>query len=85
MQLLVIQRILGLLLMIFSSTLLPPIFIGMYYADGAVKPFVEAFAITLAFGFFLYLPVLNQKKELRLRDGWERWNDHLVVSRRPGD
>ena len=70
MQLLVIQRILGLLLMVFSSTLLPPIFIGMYYADGAVAPFAEAFALTLAFGFLLYLPVHNQKKELRLRDGF---------------
>ncbi len=70
MQLLVIQRILGLLLMIFSSTLLPPVFIGMYYADGAVQPFVEAFVLTLTFGFLLYLPVYNQKKELRLRDGF---------------
>ena len=70
MQLLVIQRVLGLLLMIFSSTLIPPIFIGMYYADGAVNPFVEAFVIILMFGFLLYLPVYNQKKELRLRDGF---------------
>jgi trk system potassium uptake protein TrkH len=70
MQLLVIQRILGLLLMIFSSSLLPPVFIGIYYADGAVEPFVEAFALTLAFGLLLYLPVYNQKKELRLRDGF---------------
>jgi trk system potassium uptake protein TrkH len=70
MQLLVIQRILGLLLMIFSSSLLPPVFIGIYYADGAVEPFVEAFALTLAFGLLLYLPVYKQKKELRLRDGF---------------
>jgi trk system potassium uptake protein TrkH len=70
MQLLVIQRILGLLLIIFSTTLLPPVFIGMYYADGAVKPFIEAFALTLAFGVLLYLPVYNQIKELRLRDGF---------------
>lgn len=70
MQLLVIQRILGLLLMIFSSSLLPPIFIGMYYDDGAVKPFIEAFALTLALGVLLYLPVYNQIKELRLRDGF---------------
>ena len=70
MQLLVIQRILGLLLMIFSSSFLPPVFIGMYYDDGAVMPFIEAFALTLAFGVLLYLPVYNQIKELRLRDGF---------------
>ena len=70
MQLLVIQRILGLLLMIFSSTLLPPVAIGLYYGDGAVAPFLEAFSLTIAFGFLLWLPVRNKKKELRLRDGF---------------
>ena len=70
MQLLVVQRILGLLLMIFSSTLLPPVLIGLYYDDGAITPFMEAFALILTVGFLLYLPVSNQKKELRLRDGF---------------
>jgi trk system potassium uptake protein TrkH len=70
MQLLVIQRILGLLLVIFSSTLLPPIAIELYYQDGSVLPFVEAFILTLVGGIALYLPVRNQKKELRLRDGF---------------
>jgi trk system potassium uptake protein TrkH len=31
---------------------------------------MEAFALILTFGFLLYLPVSNQKKELRLRDGF---------------
>lgn len=70
MQLLVIQRILGLLLIIFSSTLLPPIAIELYYQDGSVLPFVEAFILTLVGGTLLFLPVRNQKKELRLRDGF---------------
>ncbi len=70
MQLLVIQRIFGLLMMVFSSTLLPPIAAGLIYGDGAILPFVEAFMLTLVFGFLLYLPVQNQKKELRLRDGF---------------
>lgn len=70
MQLLVIQRIFGLLMMVFSSTLLPPVAAGLIYGDGAVLPFVEAFVLTLVFGFLLYLPVRDQKKELRLRDGF---------------
>ncbi|MFT4650034.1 MAG: trk system potassium uptake protein TrkH [Polaribacter sp.] len=70
MQLLVIQRILGLLLVIFSSTLLPPIAIELYYQDGSALPFVEAFLLTLICGILLYLPVKKQKKELRLRDGF---------------
>ncbi len=70
MQLLVIQRILGLLLVIFSSTLLPPIAVELYYQDGSALPFVEAFSLTLVGGILLYLPVKNQKKELKLRDGF---------------
>jgi trk system potassium uptake protein TrkH len=70
MQLLVIQRILGLLLVIFSSSFLPPVFVGLYYGDGALEPFIEAFVLTVVFGFLLYLPVRSQKKELRLRDGF---------------
>ena len=70
MQLLVIQRILGLLMMVFSSTLLQPIATGLIYGDGAVLPFVEAFFLTLFVGFLLYLPVRQHKKELRLRDGF---------------
>ncbi len=70
MQFLVIQRVLGLLLIIFSSSLLPPYFIGLYYQDGATEPFIQAFAIILLGGFLLFLPVRNHKKELRLRDGF---------------
>ncbi len=70
MQFLVIQRILGLLMMVFSSTMLPPIVTGLIYEDGAVLPFVEAFFLILIAGFLLYLPVYRHKKELRLRDGF---------------
>ena len=70
MQLLVIQRILGLLLIIFSSALLPPMLVGLYYGDGAVGAFLQAFIIILIAGFMLFLPVRKQRKELRLRDGF---------------
>jgi trk system potassium uptake protein TrkH len=70
MQFLVIQRILGLLMMVFSSTLLPPIVTGLVYEDGAILPFVEAFFLILVAGFLLYWSVRQHKKELRLRDGF---------------
>jgi len=57
-------------MMVFSSTLLPPIVTGLIYKDGAILPFVEAFFATLIAGFLLYLPVIKHKKELRLRDGF---------------
>ncbi len=70
MQLLVILRILGLLIMLFSIGLLPPIAAGLIYQDGAVLPFAEALIMMLVVGFGLYLPVRKHKKELRLRDGF---------------
>ncbi len=70
MQPLVILRILGLLMLLSSSTLLPPIATALIYDDGALLPFVEAFVLTLVTGFLLYLPVRHHRSELRLRDGF---------------
>ena len=70
MQFQVIQRILGLFMIVFSVTLVPPIVAGLIFGDGAVVPFVEAFLLTVLVGLLLYLPVRHQKKELRLRDGF---------------
>ena len=70
MQLLVIQRIVGILLMVFSFTMVPPMIVSIIYADGALPSFFYAFAVTLITGIVLWLPVKNRKKELRLRDGF---------------
>ncbi len=70
MQYLVIQRIMGLLMILFSVTTLPPIAAGLVFGDGAVLPFVEAFFALLVIGFLLYFPVRHHKQELRLRDGF---------------
>jgi trk system potassium uptake protein TrkH len=66
----VVQRILGLLLMMFSVTMLPPILFSLYYNDHSWLPFVEGFAITLVAGFLCWLPVHRSRKDLRLRDGF---------------
>lgn len=70
MQILVIQRILGLLLVIFSSTQIPPMLVSVIYLDGVFEAFFDTFAITLITGIVLWLPVKNRKRELRLRDGF---------------
>ncbi len=70
MQFLVIQRLLGILLMIFSSTLVPPMVVSVIYADGALEPFFWAFAVTLITGIVLWLPVKSRRRDLRLRDGF---------------
>jgi len=66
----VVQRILGLLLMLFSLTMLPPIAFSLFYNDHSWMPFVEGFAITFAAGLLCWLPVHRSKKDLRLRDGF---------------
>jgi trk system potassium uptake protein TrkH len=66
----VVQRILGLLLMMFSLTMLPPILIAMIFKEPAWLPFVEGFGLTLAAGLIIWLPVHRSRKDLRLRDGF---------------
>lgn len=66
----VVQRILGLLLMIFSLTMLPPVVVGLIYRDGNWLTFVEGFALTAVAGLVIWLPVRRVRRELRLRDGF---------------
>ena len=66
----VVQRILGLLLMIFSLTMLPPIAISLVFDDQSWLPFVQGFGLTLLSGFVFWLPVRRFRQDLRLRDGF---------------
>ena len=70
MQLSAVQRILGILLMVFSVTLLPPVLVSWIYADGLAAPFFGAFSITIVCGMVAWLPVRDKRRELRLRDGF---------------
>lgn len=66
----VILRILGILLMVFSLSMLPPVGVSMFYEDGHSFIFVAAFVITLATGFLIWLPVYRVREDLRTRDGF---------------
>jgi trk system potassium uptake protein TrkH len=68
------QRILGIMLMIFSLTMLPPIAVSFIYADGHWQPFLLSSVIVAAAGLLLWLPSRKARRELRLRDGF------LIVS-----
>ena len=70
MRLIIIQKILGLLLSLFSLSLAPPALISLYSGDGALEAFLTALVITLSLGLLLWVPVRNKKQELRLRDGF---------------
>jgi trk system potassium uptake protein TrkH len=70
MNLSMVQRILGLMLMIFSLTMLPPAVVSLAWSDGHSQPFLYAFLIVAAVGAALWLPVRNVARDLRLRDGF---------------
>ncbi|MCB1799633.1 MAG: TrkH family potassium uptake protein [Gammaproteobacteria bacterium] len=70
MSLAAVQRILGLLLTVFSFTLMPPFIVALMARDGAAVAFASAFALTLGVGIISWLPVRKVRRELRLRDGF---------------
>lgn len=70
MRFIIIQKILGILLALFSLSLAPPALIALLVNDGAFHAFITALIITLVSGLLLWLPVRNKKQELRLRDGF---------------
>ena len=70
MNLFIVQRILGILLMLFSITMLPPIGVSLAFDDQNTTPFVDAFIGLLLTGLLVWLPVRKQHRELRLRDGF---------------
>ncbi|MGB5131559.1 MAG: potassium transporter TrkG, partial [Steroidobacteraceae bacterium] len=70
MNLLMVQRILGLMLLMFSLTMLPPVCVSLAYGDGHWQPFLTSFVIVAAAGALLWLPVHRVRRDLRLRDGF---------------
>lgn len=65
-----VLRILGLLLAVFSLTLLPPLVMALVAQDGSAQAFASAFGLTLGVGVLCWLPVRHIRRELRLRDGF---------------
>lgn len=70
MSFLVILRIVGLLLMLFSLTMVPPVVISLIFDDATWDAFVIGLGITFVTGALLYWPARNARRELRTRDGF---------------
>lgn len=70
MQLFVVQRIVGLLLSLFSISMLPPMLVSWWYSDGVLAAFLDAFFLILICGIVLWFPVRRHSRELRLREGF---------------
>ncbi|WP_067218968.1 TrkH family potassium uptake protein [Marinomonas gallaica] len=70
MHIQVILRVIGLLIMIFSLTLLPPIAVSLIYQDGAILAFLYALVINLIGGLVIWFPFRNHRGDLKIRDGF---------------
>lgn len=70
MQILSVLRIVGILIMGFSSVMLVPATVAFIYGDGGGKTFMESFAIFMAIGGSLWWLCHHYKEPLRARDGF---------------
>ncbi len=66
----VIFKILGLLLMLFSTSYILPMLVSLIYDDDKLPVFVYAFLITFSLGALIWIPCARYTEELRARDGF---------------
>ncbi|WP_282110435.1 TrkH family potassium uptake protein [Shewanella algicola] len=70
MQYNTIIRITGLLMGLFSITMLPSALVAILYKDGGGTAFIQAFFVSIFLGFLLWYPNRHQKGDLRTREGF---------------
>jgi trk system potassium uptake protein TrkH len=66
----IIFKIFGLLLMLFSLSLLPPIAIGLYFGTGGIEAFLITMIAFITIGFMSWHPVRHFSTDLKIRDGF---------------
>lgn len=69
-QIVVVQRVVGVLLMLFSTSMLPPVLLCWIYGDSGPEPFFIAFLVTFSTGFVTWWPQRRSQADLKLRDGF---------------
>ncbi len=65
-----VLHVLGLVIMIFSGTLLVPLAVALGYRDAAIHAYDGSLAITLVSGAALWLATRHARRELQIRDGF---------------
>lgn len=63
-------RILGILLMLFSSVLVLPLLLAFFEPDDTIPSFVSAIGIIFFSGLLMWFPVRHADHDLRIRDGF---------------
>jgi trk system potassium uptake protein TrkH len=66
----IILKVLGILLMVFSLTLIPPFIISLIYHDGGSSDFAFSGLGLFSLGLLLWLPNRHERHDLKIRDGF---------------
>lgn len=69
-QLATTLRLLGILVTLFSITMLPPALVGWVYGEASAWVFLQSFAILMAIGLLIWAPFFWSRGELQVRDGF---------------
>ncbi len=70
MEFRIVQRIIGLLLSLFSLTMVPPSVVAWLYDEQTLPIFFDAFCLTLLAGLAVWWPVRRYRAEMRLQTGF---------------
>ena len=70
MQFRTIIRILGLLVALFSTTMIPPAIVSLIFEDGSGLPFLLAFFLCLFTGLAFWYPNREFRRDLRAKEGF---------------
>lgn len=65
-----VQRVTGILLMLFSTLMLPSLLISVLRNEGVSRAFADGFAVTFLTGALILWPVRHITAELKIRDGF---------------
>jgi trk system potassium uptake protein TrkH len=65
-----VLRVVGLLLMFLSVGFVPPLAFAVVSADGGAVPFATSLVVVALIGALLYVPLRNNRRELRVADGF---------------
>lgn len=65
-----VMKVLGLMMQIFSISMLVPMLISITFSDGSTLVFFDAFVATLTLGLIIWFPNRNTQQTLRAREGF---------------
>ena len=66
----IMQKVVGIMLLLFSMTLLIPLAVSLLYTDGNHYTFIYSLIVILIIGLLLYLPNMSAKNDIKTKEGF---------------